>query len=271
MKAFGYHKRLKVAALLLPSLFFIGTTHAAALQSTDSRIEQTVRDALERNSALTGVDVKVSNRLVSLSGEVDHYQDKLDAETAARSVSGVRAVHSLISITAPQITDGELQGNLEDRIHFGRADMGMTFPDVQVSVHQGAVTLSGHVSNQVEHAVVLALAGTADGVKGVQDRLQIMETSADDEAVRTEVNKMIYGGNLLDATSSYSPVQAIFRDGVVTLLGEVGTGQQEMDLVTRIRAIHGVTSVNDELLVRDRQLAVDQSALEKPKVNCSEN
>lgn len=153
MRASGYQKRFTVGALLLPSLFFIGTAHAAALQSSDARMEQAIRDELERNSALTGVDVRVSNRIVSLSGEVDHYQDELDAETAARSVSGVRIVHSSISVTAPQMNDGELQGNLEDRIHFARADMGMTFPDVQVSVHEGVVALSGRVSNQVEHAV----------------------------------------------------------------------------------------------------------------------
>lgn len=270
MKASGYRKKLILAALLF-SFLFVGTTYAATVQSTDSRIEQAVRDALERNSALTGVDVKVLNRFVTLSGEVDHYQDELDAETAARSVPGVREVHSSISVTTPQINDGELQGNLEDRVHFARADMGMTFPDVQVSVQQGIVTLAGRVSNPVEHSVVLALAGTADGVKGVQDRLQIMETSADDEAVRTEVNKTIYGDSLVNAVSSYSPVQAIFRDGVVTLMGEIGTAQEEMDIVTRIRAIHGVTSVNDELLVRDRQLAVEQSALDKNQINCTQH
>lgn len=274
MKHFEYprsKKLLLTVTALLSSLVFAGTASAASPQPSDRRIEQSVRDALDRNADLTLVNVTVSNRVVTLSGEVDRYQDVLEAESAARSVSGVREVHSSISVTTPAVDDGELQKTLEDRIHFARADMGMTFPDVQVSVHDGIVTLAGQVNDAVEHGVVLALAGTADGVRGVQDRLRLLTPPADDDAVRTEVNKTIYGDSIVDAADSYSPVQAIFRNGIVTLLGEVGTTQEETDLVTRIRAIHGVICVNDELLVRDKQPVMSQAALDIPGVNCTEH
>ena len=277
MKAFGYRKEktitLSVLALLSSFLLllFTGIAGAETPQPSDTRIEQAVRDALDRNPELTLIDVNVSNRDVALSGEVDHYQDEVDAEAAARSVPGVRSVHSTLSVTTPEMNDGDLQKSLEDRIHFARADMGLTFPDVEVNVHDGVVALSGQVNGQVEHAIVVALAGTADGVRGIQDRLQIMGNESDDDAVRTEVNKTIYGDSLVNAADSYSPVQALFRDGVVTLMGEVDTTQQETDLVTRIRAIHGVICVNDELAVRDRQPVMKQATLDIPEVNCTEH
>lgn len=274
MKACSYRKEKTITLsvfVLLSSLLFTGIAAAETPQPNDRKIEQAVRDALGRNTELTLIDVNVSNRDVALSGEVDHYQDEVDAEAAARSVPGVRSVHSTISVTTPEMNDGDLQKSLEDRIHFARADMGLTFPDVQVNVHDGVVALSGHVSGQVEHAIVLALAGTADGVRGIQDRLQIMGTEPDDDAVRTEVNKTIYGDSLVNAADSYSPVQALFRDGVVTLMGEVDTTQQETDLVTRIRAIHGVICVNDELAVRDRQPVMKPATLDIPEVNCTKH
>jgi osmotically-inducible protein OsmY len=240
---------IAVVLVLLTSLFLPATITAATSQPSDRKIEQAVRDALERNSALTLVHASVSNRVVDLSGEVEHYQDKANAEAVARSVFGVRAVHSSISITTPQVSDGELQRNLEDRIHFARADIGMTFPDVQLIVHDGIVTLSGQVNDEVEHAVILALAGTANGVRGVQDNLQLLTTPADDETVRIEINKTVYGDSPISRIGVY-PVQATFRNGTVTLMGEVDTPQDEADIVARIRSIHGVISVNDELLVR---------------------
>jgi osmotically-inducible protein OsmY len=125
----------------------------------------------------------------------------------------------------------------------------MTFPDVQLIVHDGIVTLSGQVNDEVEHAVILALAGTANGVRGVQDNLQLLTTPADDETVRIEINKTVYGDSPISRIGVY-PVQATFRNGTVTLMGEVDTPQDEADIVARIRSIHGVISVNDELLVR---------------------
>lgn len=271
-------KYFSIAIALGALLYIVPATAAKAQRTTqtsvrmaDSKIEQAVREALDQNPAFSPIDVSVLRGVVSLSGEVEHYQDKVDVEAAARSVPGVREVHDAISITTPQESDTDLQRELEDRIHYARADLGMTFPGVRIEVHDGQVILSGTVNDPIEHAVALTLAGTADGVTSVRDQIQAAPAASIDDSVRIEVNKTLYGSGLQPYDAS-SQIQATFRYGTVTLLGAVDTARDRDDLVSRIRGISGVTSVDDELLVKNTQPVLNETSLNMPgESGCTKN
>jgi osmotically-inducible protein OsmY len=143
--------------------------------------------------------------------------------------------------------------------------MGVTFPQVRVEVHDGMVVLSGAVKDSIERSTALALAGSTDGVISVREELSISPDLLTNDDVRTEVNKAIYHGS--DAISS-TPVHATFRDGTVTLMGAVATPKEKEDMVTRLRDIYGVVSVEDELVVRNPQPSLNEVALTQPASSC---
>jgi osmotically-inducible protein OsmY len=192
---------------------------------------------LRRNPALGLVDASAWHGTITLTGTVDHYQDRADAEAAVRELSGVRNLQTAITVAATPVDDFELQKRLEDRLRFARADMGITFPQVRVEVHDGIVVLSGTVKDSIERSTALALVGSTDGVISVREELSIGPDLLTNDDVRTEINKAIYHGS--DATSS-TLVHATFRDGTVTLMGAVATPKEKEDRVSRLRDIYGV-------------------------------
>src|SRR5260370_16199307 len=234
---------------------------------TDAHLEQAAVKALRRNPALGLVDARAWHGTITLTGTVDHYQDRADAQVAVRELSGVRSLQTAISVATTPVDDFELQKRLEDRLRFARADMGVSFPQVRVEVHDGWVVLSGTVKDSIERTTALALAGSTDGVVSVREELNLSpDLLIDDTPVRTEVNKAIYHG--VDATSS-TPVHATFHDGTVTLMGAVATPKDKEAMVSRLRGIYGVVSVEDELVVKNPQPSLNEVALTQPASSCA--
>jgi osmotically-inducible protein OsmY len=232
---------------------------------TDANLEQAAIKALRRNPALGLVDASAWHGTITLTGTVDHYQDKADAEAAVREVPGVRSLQTAITVATTPVDDFELQKRLEDRLRFARADMGIMFPQVRVEVHDGMVVLSGTVKDSIERATALALAGSTDGVISVREELNLSPDMLTNDDVRTEVNKVIYHG--IDATSS-TPVHARLRDGIVTVMGAVATTKEKEALVSKLRDIYGVVSVEDELAVKNPQPSLNEAALTQPASSC---
>ena len=118
-------------------------------------IQRAVQEALNRNPHLLEISVSSSRGVVSLSGNVAHYQDKIDAESVAAHMPGVRTVRNEILVKTPVIEDPEIERKVEERLRFARADLGLTFPQIAVQAVKGVVYLTGRVKDSIEHAVVL--------------------------------------------------------------------------------------------------------------------
>jgi osmotically-inducible protein OsmY len=238
---------------------------------TDENVEHALREALGRNPALGSIEAIASRGTVTLAGEVTHYQDKMDAEAIANQLPGVRVVHNRISLNTPLVDDSELEDRLEDRLRFARADIGLTFPQIQVEAHKGIVSLTGSVKDPIEHAAALSLVGATDGVVSIKDRLSIDPVLLTDEAARLRVNKAVYRAASASGEvgiGSGLPVRASFSDGTVTLMGAVSDAKVKDDLLSRVRGADGVVSVDDEILVRSLTPAVKETAASAP---CSQS
>ncbi|HEY1213135.1 MAG TPA: BON domain-containing protein [Bryobacteraceae bacterium] len=239
----------------------------------DMDLERTLRAALNRNPSLGSIESNVTHGTVTLTGEVTHYQDKLDAESLAHQLPSVRAVQSRITLNTAVLDDAELEGRLEDRLRYARADIGLTFPQVQVGAHKGIVSLTGPVKDPVEHASVLSLVATTDGVFSIRDGLSIEPSLASDEVTRARINKAVYRTARaigVAGTDGTAPVQAHFDKGSVTLMGSVADAKAKEELLSRIRNADGALSVQDEVMVRNSTPAV-QEATSRSMVPCLQN
>ncbi len=238
-------------------------THATSGYG-DENIERTLRDTLNHNPAFGQVEPSVSHGTVMLTGSVTHYQDKIDAENAARQMPGVHNVRNQISLTTPVADDLELEERVEDRLRFARADVGLSFPQIQVEVHKGAVSLTGTVKDPVEHAAALALVGNTDGVFSVRDNLSLDPGLLNDEAARVRVNKAIYRATRATGEigiGGAAPVRASFHNGSVTLMGAVADAKTKEELMSKVRDVYGVLTVDDQVLIRNSTPAIEQTAL----------
>jgi osmotically-inducible protein OsmY len=228
----------------------------------DESIERTLRDSLDRNPAFVQIEPHVSHGTITLTGSVAHYQDKIDAENAARQMPGAHNVRNQISLTTSMIDDLELEERVEDRLRFARADVGLSFPQIQVEVHKGVVSLTGAVKDPVERAAALTLVGNTDGVLSVRDKLSIEPSLHNDDAARVRINKAIYRATRAIGEIGVGgaiPVRASFNNGTVTLMGSVGDAKSKDEMMSKIRDVYGVLTVDDEVLVRNAVPARQQT------------
>lgn len=228
----------------------------------DKSIERTLRDSLNQNPAFDQVEPRVSHGIVTLTGSVAHYLDKIDAENAARQMPGVHKVRSQISLITPVVDDLELEDRVEDQLRFARVDVGLSFPQIQVEAHKGVVSLTGAVKDPIERAAALALVGNTDGVFSVRDKLSIEPGLHNDDAARVRINKAIYRATRANGEVGIGgvvPVHASFHNGIVTLMGSVGDAKSKDELISKIRDVYGVLTVNDEVLVRNVMSARQQT------------
>lgn len=227
-------------------------TKRSASGYTNRNIEDALRELLRKNSVLGNVEASVSRGTVTWNGEVAHYQDKIDAEALAHQAPGVYAVQNHITLNTFAIDDAELEDRLEDRLRFARADIGLSFPQIQVEAHRGVVTLSGSVKGPIEHAAALSLVGTTDGVISINDGLTVDSSLQTDDATRIRINKAVYRALRADGevgTRSVLPVRATFADGTVTLTGAVSVAHVKDDLLSKVRDADGVSNLEDEIFV----------------------
>ncbi len=241
-----------------------GTNTATQAGYGDESIERTLRDTLNQNPAFGQIESHVSHGVVTLTGSVAHYQDKIDAENAARHMPGVHNVRSQISLTTPVADDLELEERVEDHLRFARADVGLSFPQIQVEAHKGVVYLTGTVQDPVEHAAALTLVGNTDGVFSVRDKLSIEPGLKNDDATRVRINKTIYRAARANGEIGVGgtvPVRASFNNGTVTLMGSVADAKTKEELMSKIRDVYGVLTVDDEVVVRNTAPAIQQTEL----------
>jgi osmotically-inducible protein OsmY len=114
------------------------------------------------------IQVKVSDGRITLSGEVDWHYQKLAAEAAVRKLSGVRGVHNLI-----RIRGGSKAVDVQQRIVSAlRRTAELESRNIQVTVDDGKVTLTGNVKAWHERQLAEQAAWAAAGVREVVDNLR---------------------------------------------------------------------------------------------------
>src|SRR5581483_10241092 len=114
------------------------------LRESDSQIRAMVATQIDWEPEITSRDVSVSVRdgVVTLTGFVHNYYEKLSAERAAKSVYGVKGVANDVEVKPGVRTDPEIA---RDVVH--ALDVNVTLPKdrITVTVKDDYVTLDGKV------------------------------------------------------------------------------------------------------------------------------
>ena len=200
------------------------------------------------------VKVTVDNGIATLSGTVDLFEYKADAEKSVRKAKGVTAVRNQIEVAGPTVSDQELQAKLVEKLTYDRVGYGNVFNAISVSVQNGVATLGGHARTDVDKDSALALVSTYPGVKDVVDEIAVDPVSMMDDRIRMEVARSVYGFPSLNkyAIDPAKPIRIAVQNGNVELYGEVDSQADKDAANIRANSVPGVFSVKNYLQVANQ-------------------
>jgi osmotically-inducible protein OsmY len=213
---------------------------------TDSQLQHDVMEELKWDPKVEHSRIGVAARegVVTLTGFVPNYAQKLAAEKAARRVFGVRGVAQEIEVRFaddPKTSDAEIAGRILDIFKWD-----VTIPDqrLTVKVEHGWVTLSGQVDWNFEKAAAYKAASRIGGVKAIANMIEVRaKASAID--LRERIEAAFKRSSEVDANAI-----AIRVDGSkVKLTGRVHGWNERRIAENAAWSAPGVTEVEDDIVL----------------------
>jgi osmotically-inducible protein OsmY len=214
---------------------------------SEHQLRQDVLDELDFEPSINAahIGVGVNAGVVTLSGFVSSYREKLAAERAARRVKGVKAIAEGIEVRLPsdkKTADDEIAGRAVDILKWR---VGFPADRISVKVEKGLVSLTGEVDWQFQKTEAEAAVHHLTGIVGVVNLIQVRSTLHDTE-VKEKIQNALRRSAELDA--SRITVQA--EGGGKVVLGGKVHAWYERDLAEQAAwAAPGVTAVVDRILI----------------------
>lgn len=235
-------------SLTLAPAMMASTTPAGA---SDARIEARVAQKLGPKAELKDVHTTVENGTVTLTGTVDSYKQKLEAEKLARKSSkNVQAVRDLIEVAGTKVPDAELQQKLARSLSYDRLGyLDSPFNVLTVAVKNGVVTLGGEAADYPSYEDALATVVNTKGVKDVVNDMKVAPVSNYDDSLRFREYRAIYGDAVLSryAIDPAKPIRILVNNGHVALYGTVDNRTDAQIAGMRARQVPGAFSVENHL------------------------
>jgi len=212
----------------------------------DEKIRDDVLSELEFQPQVdaTTIGVSVKNGVVTLSGHVDSYAEKIAAESAAKRVKGVRGLAQEIDVRLPKgmkHNDTEIVQRASDILRWS-----VTAPKtgVKVECEHGRVTLSGEANwayqrTEAERAV-RGLAGVVSVINQI-----ILRSAVKPNDIKDRIKRALHRNAEIDA----SAITVAVEGSKVTLEGKISAWPERNICENAAWAVPGVYQVVDHLSV----------------------
>jgi osmotically-inducible protein OsmY len=207
---------------------------------TDLEIQTDVMNELKWQPFLksASIGVSVKNGIVTLSGIVDNYFQKNEAEKAAKKVVGVKAIAEDIQIgVSPSYTktDVEVAESVMNALKWHAA---VPEENIKVKVEDGVVTMEGQVEWEYQRNSAKKAVTDLLGVRNVINLINVKpRTTAFD--VRTKISQALHRTATVDAERVSIEVEG----SKVTLNGKVRSFAEKEDVEDAAWCAPGVSSV----------------------------
>ena len=240
---------LMVAGAGFPALATAQMSSRQAQQ--DQEIQSAVKAQLEKKELFRAIKAEVNEGIVTISGEVPLYMDKVNAEKRVRKVKNVDGVRNRVEVSGPGFVDDEVRENLSTKLRYDRAGYGIVFNNLGVDVNNGVVTIAGNVRDYPDRDSALAIVSTTAGVKEVVDEIEVAPVSISDDRLRVQLARAIYGDTSLRkyAMDPQAPIRIIVENGHVELAGMVLNDMDRQLAFMRANVVPGIFSVTNNLSV----------------------
>lgn len=162
-------------------------------------------------------------------------------------------------------TSANGQHDAEIRNEVARVLRHRKFREVQASVHDGIVTLTGTARVYSVKADVARRVHRRKNVRGVENLIEVVGPPVDDETLRNKLAEKIAYDRVGYGTTAFNAFTISVKNGVVTL-GGVAYGPVDKDsAVSLVSNYPGVKDVVDEIAVAPLSPADDRIRLEEAR------
>ena len=212
----------------------------------DGVVKQNIIDELEFEPSIdaAGIGVAVRSGIVTLTGSVGSYAQKVAAEQAVMRVKGVKAIAEELTVRANgagAVDDGLIAERIVNALKWSTL-----VPDgrVVVTVENGRVTLSGSLDWAYQKRGALDVVRTLKGVTDIEDNIELRARLATGD-VRTAIEHALRR----KAEVGDRVVEVIVKGNEVTLTGRLRSFAERHVFEDAAWSVVGVTKVVDHLVV----------------------
>lgn len=213
----------------------------------EAQLRHDIIDEFDFDPSFNGehVGVAVDKNVVTLSGHVNSYAQKLAAIAAARRVKGVHAIAENIDVRYPynnQNGDDQIAQRASDLLNW---DVLVPKDSIDVLVHDGFVTLSGTVDWQYQRSAAEDDMRKLSGIVGVTNMIKI-KPRIDASDIKTKIKSALKRHAEVEADA----IRISIQDGnKVVLEGRVDNWDERRKVENAAWSTPGVTSVDDRLAI----------------------
>jgi osmotically-inducible protein OsmY len=212
---------------------------------TDSQLQIDVMEELRWEPGVDNerIGVSVANGIVTLSGIIRSYAEKLLAEKTVRRVSGVRAVAEELEVRydwQPKTSDAEIAKRIADILEWDP----MMPRGIEVVVEDGVVRLKGNVEWHYQRDLASEDASRISGVVRIDNGIAVIPPVPTSD-VRERIEEAFE--RQADLEAEKITVAAI--GGKVTLSGRVSSWNKRNIAQRAAWSAPGVTQLEDNLVV----------------------
>lgn len=214
---------------------------------SDKELRQLVMDELEYEPSIDAADIGVAseNGVVTLSGYVTDYMQKMAAERATWRVKGVKGIAQKIEVRLPgdkKQNDDEIAQRALNILAWNTV---VPRDRVRVRVSDGWVTLSGNVNWNYQRLAAEGEVRKLGGVKGVINDITLASIAQFGDVRR----------RIQDALKRHAEIEAdavrvdIRDDGTVRIDGRVDNWSEKQAVERAVWSAPGVRVVEDRLTI----------------------
>ena len=221
---------------------------------TNEELQKDVQDAIKWEPLLNAAEIGVTTKdgIVTLTGVVDNYSKKLQAEEAARNVAGVTAVVEKIKIEFGK-TDKKQDSEIATAVlNAFKWNLQVPNDKVKAKVEDGWVTLDGVLEWNYQREEAGATISDLIGVKGVTNNIKL-RSDTHDEIEKDGIESALARNWSLNNQD----IQVKVSVNKVTLTGVVSSWYQRAEAERIAFNSPGVWTVNNELEVQYNYSLVD--------------
>jgi VCBS repeat-containing protein len=214
---------------------------------TDSQLHKDVVDELTWEPRVREQEIGVAAKegVVTLTGFVESYAQKLAAEKAVKRVAGVRAYADELQVKLR----ADLARTDTDIAHAAAnaLDWDVDVPDtVTARVVNGWITLEGSTTWQYQKQAAERAVRYLTGVKGVANSVTVTPAPVSTYDVSRKIKEALHRTAEKEATQ----IRIEASEGKVTLNGTVHSWTERLEAEYAAWAAPGVTAVDDRLVVQ---------------------